>query len=198
MAGRRRVASATNASNVDNGCGLFMLLGLIVVGLGFCGRTETSPPPVQESFVSSTPTVQSERSYVTSSRLNCRTSPNPRARRVTSFIRGEGVLVEESRDGWSRVSSLGATCWVSTRLLSSFPPPVSTPATPRRASRRGGDFGDRGYAIPESSSSRGFQCGGKRVCAQMNSCAEANYYLNQCGLYRLDRDNDGIPCESIC
>ncbi|WP_083455615.1 excalibur calcium-binding domain-containing protein [Sphingopyxis sp. 113P3] len=32
----------------------------------------------------------------------------------------------------------------------------------------------------------------------MNSCEEAYFYLNQCGLHRLDRDDDGIPCESIC
>lgn len=41
-------------------------------------------------------------------------------------------------------------------------------------------------------------CGSKRYCKQMASCEEARFYLNQCGLNRLDRDNDGIPCESIC
>ena len=32
----------------------------------------------------------------------------------------------------------------------------------------------------------------------MKSCAEAKFYLNQCGVTRLDRDKDGIPCETIC
>ena len=41
-------------------------------------------------------------------------------------------------------------------------------------------------------------CGSKRYCKQMASCAEAKFYLQQCGLSRLDRDGDGIPCESIC
>ena len=41
-------------------------------------------------------------------------------------------------------------------------------------------------------------CGSKRYCKQMASCAEAKFYLQQCGLNRLDRDGDGIPCESIC
>ncbi|WP_174520391.1 excalibur calcium-binding domain-containing protein, partial [Bergeriella denitrificans] len=27
---------------------------------------------------------------------------------------------------------------------------------------------------------------------------EAKFYLNKCGVRRLDRDGDGIPCESIC
>lgn len=45
---------------------------------------------------------------------------------------------------------------------------------------------------------RDAQCGSKRYCKQMSNCAEAKFYLNQCGLDRLDRDRDGIPCESIC
>ncbi|QEY27134.1 nuclease [Neisseria zalophi] len=43
-----------------------------------------------------------------------------------------------------------------------------------------------------------FTCSGKRFCREMRSCIEAKFYLNQCGVRRLDRDNDGIPCESIC
>ncbi|MEZ5452905.1 MAG: excalibur calcium-binding domain-containing protein [Thiothrix sp.] len=41
-------------------------------------------------------------------------------------------------------------------------------------------------------------CGSKRYCTQMQSCQEARFYLNKCGLDRLDKDNDGIPCESLC
>lgn len=48
------------------------------------------------------------------------------------------------------------------------------------------------------SSSAGFACGGKRYCREMTSCAEARFYLEQCGLSRLDGDHDGIPCESLC
>lgn len=43
-----------------------------------------------------------------------------------------------------------------------------------------------------------FTCSGKRTCGEMNSCAEARFYLTQCGVSSLDRDKDGIPCESIC
>lgn len=35
-------------------------------------------------------------------------------------------------------------------------------------------------------------------CKQMDSCEQARFYLNQCGTDKLDRDNDGIPCENIC
>lgn len=42
-----------------------------------------------------------------------------------------------------------------------------------------------------------FTCG-KRTCSQMTSCEEAKFHLTQCGVKSLDRDNDGIPCESLC
>lgn len=45
---------------------------------------------------------------------------------------------------------------------------------------------------------QGFSCGDKTTCGQMSSCAEARFYLEQCGLDRLDRDKDGVPCESLC
>lgn len=35
-------------------------------------------------------------------------------------------------------------------------------------------------------------------CKNMQSCEQAQFYLKQCGATRLDRDNDGIPCENIC
>jgi endonuclease YncB( thermonuclease family) len=42
------------------------------------------------------------------------------------------------------------------------------------------------------------RCGSKRTCGQMGSCAEARFFLEQCGLTRLDGDGDGVPCESLC
>lgn len=53
-------------------------------------------------------------------------------------------------------------------------------------------------AKPAKKQKSGFSCEGKRTCGQMSSCAEARFYLTQCGVSRLDRDHDGIPCESIC
>jgi len=43
-----------------------------------------------------------------------------------------------------------------------------------------------------------FTCAGKRTCGQMTSCAEARFYLSNCGVGTLDRDRDGVPCESLC
>jgi len=43
-----------------------------------------------------------------------------------------------------------------------------------------------------------YSCGTKTYCSQMITCEEAKYFLNQCGLTRLDSDSDGIPCEAVC
>jgi hypothetical protein len=43
-----------------------------------------------------------------------------------------------------------------------------------------------------------FKCGAKRFCKDMNSCAEARFYLTKCGAKGLDGNRDGIPCNSLC
>jgi len=43
-----------------------------------------------------------------------------------------------------------------------------------------------------------YKCASKRHCGEMSSCAEARFYLEQCGLTRLDRDGDGVACEDLC
>jgi deoxyribonuclease-1 len=42
------------------------------------------------------------------------------------------------------------------------------------------------------------QCGSKRYCKEMASCKEARWFLENCGLSKLDRDKDGVPCEALC
>lgn len=41
-------------------------------------------------------------------------------------------------------------------------------------------------------------CGNKRRCSEMSTCEEAKFYLTQCSVFSLDRDKDGVPCESLC
>jgi hypothetical protein len=43
-----------------------------------------------------------------------------------------------------------------------------------------------------------YTCWTKTKCGQMNTCGEARYYLNTCGVKSLDRDKDWVPCESLC
>jgi endonuclease YncB( thermonuclease family) len=53
-------------------------------------------------------------------------------------------------------------------------------------------------AVSIKPASDGGQCGAKTYCAQMTSCTEAQFYLKSCGLRRLDADNDGVACETLC
>jgi hypothetical protein len=43
-----------------------------------------------------------------------------------------------------------------------------------------------------------FTCGAKRYCREMESCEEARFYLQQCGIRGLDGDDDGVPCATLC
>lgn len=49
-----------------------------------------------------------------------------------------------------------------------------------------------------SNDTSSYSCSRKPYCSEIKTCAEAKFYLNSCGLNRLDRDSDWIPCESIC
>lgn len=52
-------------------------------------------------------------------------------------------------------------------------------------------------SLPASSDAAAGTCG-KRLCGQMTDCADARYHLEHCGVSSLDRDGDGMPCESLC
>ena len=43
-----------------------------------------------------------------------------------------------------------------------------------------------------------FTCGTKQYCREMTSCREARFYLEKCGLTRIDGDGDGVPCSGLC
>ena len=44
-----------------------------------------------------------------------------------------------------------------------------------------------------------FRCDGRQHCSQMNSCAEARFFLQNCPNTQMDGDQDGRPCErDVC
>lgn len=44
-----------------------------------------------------------------------------------------------------------------------------------------------------------FSCTPRKTCKQIDSCEEAVWLLENCSWGgKLDRDSDGIPCESMC
>lgn len=76
--------------------------------------------------------------------------------------------------------------WVLPFLMEHFPP--VEPVLESHATAEGLTAAQR----PEGCQSD------KRTCKDMSSCDEAKFYLTTCGLKRLDRDGDGVPCEKLC
>jgi len=62
------------------------------------------------------------------------------------------------------------------------------------ADARGKRGGKRSHAKSSSGSSSRGSC---PKCTSLSSCSEARSYLAK-GCRKLDRDRDGIPCESLC
>ncbi|MDX8518726.1 thermonuclease family protein [Mesorhizobium dulcispinae] len=45
----------------------------------------------------------------------------------------------------------------------------------------------------------GYSCQPRRYCSQISSCDEAQWYLHNCSWGgKLDRDGDGLACETLC
>ncbi|MBD3238642.1 MAG: hypothetical protein GF332_03325 [Candidatus Moranbacteria bacterium] len=55
-----------------------------------------------------------------------------------------------------------------------------------------------GSSSKSQDSSSHFSCDCQLTCRQIKSCAQAKYLLKDCSCLKLDRDQDGIPCENIC
>ena len=50
--------------------------------------------------------------------------------------------------------------------------------------------------IEQISPTAAFSCDGRQYCGQMNSRAEAVYFIQNCPETKMDGDDDGIPCEN--
>lgn len=68
-----------------------------------------------------------------------------------------------------------------------------------RAQRRAGGHGNATMPRLLNLANRSYSCTPRKTCSAISTCEEAHWYLANCSWGgRLDRDNDGIPCESIC
>ncbi|HEX8584231.1 MAG TPA: excalibur calcium-binding domain-containing protein [Allosphingosinicella sp.] len=178
------------AKQDPGGCGLLVVILIILAVIGKCsGTVEEATDLDNAATVPGAASGSQEMRFVSSNSLNCRSDARASAKVVSRLGYGDSVSVRQERDGWSQVEAAGTPCWLASRYLSEGYPvrsrtPRSYTPAPRGSVRR----------KPE----QGQQCSGKRTCGEMNSCAEANFYLDECGVSRLDGDGDGVPCESIC
>lgn len=173
---------------------------LVLVAKCVDGGTSTNAPQslVDGAGASASTTTM----YVTAASLNCRAEPRASSAVSEKLRRRDEVQAGEVSGDFTHVTTQSSgNCWAATRFLSEEQPAAASASKPAEPSHSAPTYlsepAPRSSRRRAKSSSSG-SCGGKRTCGEMNSCAEAYHYLNQCGLGRLDRDNDGIPCESIC
>ena len=66
-------------------------------------------------------------------------------------------------------------------VISAYAPKPETPVTTPKVSSPASEFSCE-----------------QKYCKDIATCDEAYYLLNTCGYDKLDRDDDGVPCENVC
>lgn len=158
--------------------------------------------------------AQDETLYTNRRGVRMRDEATTSAPVVTSLARGVAVTVIFSEEG-ARVS--GSTLWyyvtagdyegyIHSSLLTNV-----APVAPVQSGSSGSGSSGAAESQPVVQSTppplveqpvappppQGASCGGATKCGQMTSCEQARACL-AAGNGRLDGDNDGTPCESIC
>ncbi|USD36564.1 cold shock domain-containing protein [Ferrimonas sp. SCSIO 43195] len=87
--------------------------------------------------------------------------------------------------------SVGSAVWTADKFIV----PRLTPAPSEQSAPTEPEAQPQSLPSPEAATDT-FRCEGKQHCSQMNSCAEATFYLNHCPNQLTDGDGDGVPCES--
>jgi hypothetical protein len=54
----------------------------------------------------------------------------------------------------------------------------------------------KSFNTSNNNNSSVFQCDGRQYCSQMNSRAEAEFFVRNCPNTKMDGDHDGVPCEN--
>lgn len=133
--------------------------------------------------------------YVTADSLNCRVGPTTEAAIEATLGYGDFIIVVEESDGWLRLDRL-TPCWVSLDYVSDTRPPFRLRETAPEPARQ--PVYRPPPRSPAPARNSGYSCARRPYCTQISTCDEAYFYMNQCGLSRLDGDNDGVPCERVC
>lgn len=159
----------------------WIFMALAALG-NLIGGTDTPVSSKVDSNSTSTRTM-----YVTASALNLREAPSLDGRILAKLPRNTRVNAGERRNGWVLISVNQNVGWVSDDYLSSTLIAPARSAPKQRTQNR------------QTVLSSGPSCRPRKTCGQIRSCSDAYYYLRNCSWGgRLDRDNDGVPCESIC
>ncbi len=139
--------------------------------------------------------VAAQETYTVSTRTaRVRAEANTSSDVIATLRYNDAVTVLEVVDGarvsgstvWYRIDVNGETGYIHSSLVDT--------AVPSDVSSGGGTNSRGGVSSAPSGGTSTLSCG---TCSQMASCDQA-YQCLAAGHGRLDRDKDGVPCESNC
>ncbi|MCX6793554.1 MAG: thermonuclease family protein [Candidatus Gottesmanbacteria bacterium] len=107
----------------------------------------------------------------------------PDVKYQSRFVEAERLARQEQKGLWGSVCSMTPTPTVKT--TQNVVQPTTIPVTTVSNTQPGAGTGS-------------YTCNCSKTCAQMSSCAEAQYQLNVCGCSARDADKDGTACDSDC
>jgi hypothetical protein len=117
--GGRRAHTPRGTQANSGGCGALAAVGGLVLLIGMCSSQSQEAPSTPASGAN----LQSgELTYVDSRSVNCRAEPSKQGTVKASLSRGQSATVIDRSGDWTKVSDMGQECWVSSSLLSAFPP----------------------------------------------------------------------------
>ena len=174
----------------------WVVIGLIVLGISLFAKKPdgSAPSPMPMRTQQSSPCTAvtastqgaSEIRYVTATSLNVRREPGISAEVISWLPQGTEVGVLDRRNEWLLVSiSSTQSGWVSEQYT------ASTKPQPR--------YTQPAQISQPTQSASGLSCSPRRTCNQICSCSPTQWYRQNCSWGgRLDRDNDGLACETLC
>lgn len=154
-----------------------------------------------------------ETMYTNRRGVRVRKEPKTTAVVVTTLKSGAPVSIIDSVEGdkvngstlWYHVNTGMYIGYVHSSLLTTVAPGSSAPPPTSGSSGSSGVLTQGVQSTPaplveqpvQQPPSSGASCNGATTCGQMTSCDQA-YACLRGGRQSLDRDHDGVPCESIC
>jgi hypothetical protein len=161
-----------------------------------------TPKPTAAAASTSRPTMTATpQTFYVVGTANVRACPRTTCEIVSRLAGGDIVQVTggeagetvSGSDRWYRVLIGGKTAYVHTSLVSASKPEQSAPNVPAPVVATSGNVS----VPPTAQSGGGATCPSLSATCSQLTCAQA-YACLAAGNGSLDRDKDGVPCESIC
>lgn len=132
--------------------------------------------------------------------VNLRRGPGTAYGKIGAVAAGATLQVLGQSGDWYLIQHSGRDAYIASWLTYDSPPVQQQRARQQPAQQQPAQQqpAQPQQSQPQQPVQPSYSCSPKKNCGDMSSCAEARFHLNSCGRRGLDRDKDGVPCESIC